>query len=59
MTIPDLKSRLDFALEIAEDASKFILGYYQSTQLVVERKIDSSPVTEADVPPGLMPLPPA
>lgn len=48
MTIPDLKSRLDFALEIAEDASKFILGYYQSTQLVVERKIDSSPVTEAD-----------
>jgi len=48
MTLPDLRSRLDFALNIAQDASKFILGYYQSSQLVVEWKIDSSPVTEAD-----------
>lgn len=45
---PDLEARLVVALHVAQEAAKFILGYYQATNLVVERKIDSSPVTEAD-----------
>ena len=44
----DLSSRLDFALKVAREASELILGYYQSADLAVERKRDSSPVTEAD-----------
>ncbi len=44
----DLQSRLDFALAVAREASGFILPYYQNPDLVVERKRDRSPVTEAD-----------
>lgn len=44
----DLASRLDFALAVAAEASGLILRYYQNPDLEVERKRDSSPVTEAD-----------
>lgn len=44
----DLRKRLEFALEAARAASVHILKYYQTSQLVVDRKQDSSPVTEAD-----------
>ncbi len=44
----ELSSRLDFALTVAREASELILGYYQTADLVVERKRDLSPVTEAD-----------
>ena len=44
----DLKGRLEFALRVAKEASTLILRYYQSADLAVERKGDSSPVTEAD-----------
>jgi len=43
-----LSSRLEFALNVALEASSLILGYYLSADLEVERKRDSSPVTEAD-----------
>jgi myo-inositol-1(or 4)-monophosphatase len=44
----DLKSRLDFAIAVALEASSVILPYYQNPDLEVERKRDTSPVTEAD-----------
>lgn len=44
----ELSSRLSFALDVARTTSDLILGYYQSKDLAVERKRDSSPVTEAD-----------
>ena len=44
----ELKSRLEFALDVARQASDLILPYYRSPDLEVERKRDSSPVTEAD-----------
>ena len=44
----DLTSRLNFALAVASEASGLILRYYQNPDLEVERKRDSSPVTEAD-----------
>ncbi len=44
----DLKSRLEAAVESAREAGELILGYYQSSGLKVDRKADSSPVTEAD-----------
>lgn len=44
----DLQSRLDFALKIARDASDLILPYYRNPSLEIERKRDTSPVTEAD-----------
>lgn len=44
----DLTSRLDFALSVASEASGLILRHYQNPDLEVERKRDSSPVTEAD-----------
>ncbi|WP_010582972.1 histidinol-phosphatase [Schlesneria paludicola] len=44
----DLASRLEFALRVAEEAQGLILSYYQSADLVVERKRDATPVTEAD-----------
>lgn len=40
--------RLAFALDAAKIAERIILGYYQSENLAVERKRDSSPVTLAD-----------
>ena len=44
----ELQSRLQFAIQAAAAASEWILGFYQSTSLVVDRKRDTSPVTEAD-----------
>lgn len=44
----DLKSRLEFAIAVAKEASGVILHYYQNPDLEVERKGDTSPVTEAD-----------
>ena len=44
----DLQSRLDFALGVALEASALILPYYRHPELEVERKRDTSPVTEAD-----------
>lgn len=48
MSLPELQSRLDFALRAYASAKSFILGYYQAAELEVERKRDSSPVTAAD-----------
>lgn len=44
----DLTCRLDFALAAARAASDLILPYYCNPTLEVERKRDTSPVTEAD-----------
>ena len=44
----DLQERLEFAVGAARRAGELILGYYQSSDLVVDRKEDSSPVTAAD-----------
>lgn len=42
------QARLDFALDAAMEAERIILSFYQSRDLVVDRKRDSSPVTIAD-----------
>ena len=47
MSTPPLRSLLEFALEAAWQAGRITLGYFQ-TDLQVERKADSSPVTLAD-----------
>lgn len=47
-TAADLSTRLDFALDAARQAGEFIMSYYQSPELSVDRKRDASPVTEAD-----------
>lgn len=44
----DLQARLDFALNVAREASGLILEYYQHPELAVEKKLDLSPVTAAD-----------
>lgn len=44
----DLKPRLDFALDAANDAAQVILKHYQHSGLTVDRKGDQSPVTIAD-----------
>lgn len=44
----DLQSRLSFALDVAQAAQQLILNYYQNPDLQVERKRDTTPVTEAD-----------
>lgn len=44
----DLAARLQFALDAARQAGEFIMSYYQSPELSVDRKRDASPVTEAD-----------
>ena len=48
VTAADLQQRLEFAVDAARRAGELILGYYQSSDLVVDRKGDSSPVTAAD-----------
>lgn len=48
MASSNLQSRLDFALAVAREASDLILPYYRNPTLEVERKRDTSPVTEAD-----------
>jgi histidinol-phosphatase len=47
-TPSDLQTRLDFALKVAREAQVLILRYYQHPELVVEQKLDTSPVTAAD-----------
>jgi histidinol-phosphatase len=47
-TPADLQTRLDFALMVAREASALILTYYRHPELVVEQKLDESPVTAAD-----------
>ncbi|MCX7392886.1 MAG: histidinol-phosphatase [Planctomycetales bacterium] len=44
----DLLLRLNFGLDVSQEASDLILRYYQRSDLTVERKNDLSPVTEAD-----------
>jgi len=44
----ELQARLDFALGATARTDEFILGFYQSPDLAVERKRDASPVTAAD-----------
>ena len=44
----ELKSRLEFALTVAREASALILSYYCHPDLEVESKGDTSPVTKAD-----------
>lgn len=48
MSENNLQPRLQFALAAYRSAKEFILGFYQNSDLVVERKRDSSPVTAAD-----------
>ena len=47
-TQQDLKARLDFAVGAAREAGEHTLRYYQSDDLVIDRKVDRSPVTRAD-----------
>ena len=44
----ELPSRLDFTVDASKEAAEFIMCHYQSPELAVERKRDSSPVTAAD-----------
>ena len=44
----DLRSRLEFAVGAARVAGEHALGFFQSADLVVDRKDDASPVTRAD-----------
>lgn len=44
----ELSDRLNFALDVASEASAFIMPLYRSSVLNVEFKRDRSPVTEAD-----------
>jgi histidinol-phosphatase len=44
----ELQTRLDFALDAAAQAGELIMSHYQSPDLAVDRKQDSSPVTIAD-----------
>lgn len=46
--LPEQTIRLEFALQAAREASDLILPYYRSPALEVEKKRDTSPVTEAD-----------
>jgi histidinol phosphatase-like enzyme (inositol monophosphatase family) len=43
-----IKTRLDFALKMAQEAGDLTLRYFRSTTLQVDRKSDDSPVTIAD-----------
>ncbi|NUQ63166.1 MAG: histidinol-phosphatase [Pirellulales bacterium] len=45
---PDIKARLDLAVEAAEEAGEITLQFYRRDDLEVERKPDDSPVTVAD-----------
>jgi len=46
--MPGYSDRLQFALEMADRASELILQHYQVDGLLVESKLDESPVTVAD-----------
>ena len=42
------QTRLEFALEVSQQAASLILGHYRSQTLGIESKADDSPVTVAD-----------
>ncbi|MGB0909286.1 MAG: inositol monophosphatase family protein [Nitrospirales bacterium] len=44
----DLSELLQIAVAAAQEPTKIILDYFEQTTLVIERKSDHSPVTEAD-----------
>lgn len=44
-----VQSRLDWALQLAEEAGRLTLDYFQSDRFQVSRKADASPVTQADL----------
>ena len=44
----EIAQRLEFALAVSQEASKLILSYYMTPELVVDLKRDRSPVTAAD-----------
>lgn len=44
----ELPARLDFTVGASLQAAEFIMSHYQSPELAVDRKRDSSPVTAAD-----------
>lgn len=44
----ELTDRTNFALQIAREAGRFTLDYFQSDRIDVDRKADDSPVTQAD-----------
>jgi histidinol phosphatase-like enzyme (inositol monophosphatase family) len=44
-----LQARLDWALQLAEEAGQLTLDYFLSDRFQVSRKSDSSPVTQADL----------
>lgn len=46
--IPDLSTRLEFAVAIAREAGQLTLSYFRRDDLAVDRKADRSPVTAAD-----------
>ncbi len=48
MDSSELKLKLAFAVDVAREAGSLILSYYQNDDLVVDHKVDSSPVTAAD-----------
>ena len=44
----EFRSRIDFAMELAQIASQVTLGFFRTKAYQVERKSDRSPVTAAD-----------
>ena len=46
--VPDLASRLDFAVALAAEVGELILRYFDDPELAVEQKRDETPVTVAD-----------
>jgi histidinol phosphatase-like enzyme (inositol monophosphatase family) len=45
---PEIRARLEFAVDAARRAGELILRYYQNPDLAIELKPDESPVTAAD-----------
>ncbi len=46
--VPEVKARLDCAIQAARAAGQFTLSYFRRRDLAVERKTDATPVTVAD-----------
>ena len=44
----ELTERLDLAIALAREAGDYVMRFYQSPALSVERKADATPVTDAD-----------
>ena len=47
-TMPELKDRLNFAVQAATEAGQLTLRYFRSSDLTIETKPDDTPVTRAD-----------